>query len=90
MLSAQLLIMFLVVLALKAIRATHLYNVSEKNYPKRLDHVNLHHVDLIVYAEKMVAWHRVNAFLITSVLHQIVDQNALLAANVHLIALVTD
>lgn len=75
--SAQLLIMFLVVLALKAIQATHLHNVTEKNHPRKLDHVNHHHVDLIVYAGKMEGWHHVNAFLITSVLRQIVDQSAL-------------
>lgn len=90
MLNAQLLIMFLAALALKAIQATHLYSVSEKNHPQRLDHVNHHLVDLIAYAGKMAGWHHVNAFLITSVLHQIVDQSVLLAANVHLIAPVID
>lgn len=52
--SAPLLIMFPVVLVLKAIQATRLHNVSEKNHLKRLDHVNHHHVVLIVYAGKMV------------------------------------
>lgn len=75
--SALLLIMFLVVLALKAIQATHLHNVLEKSHLKRLDHVNHHHVDQIVYAGKMADWHRVNVYLITSVLRQIVDQSAL-------------
>lgn len=75
--NAQSLIMFPVALALMVIQAIHLHNVSEKNHPKRLDHVDHHHVDLIVYAGKMAVWHHVNAFLITMVLRQIVDQSAL-------------